>query len=41
MVGFRNVAIHEYQELNVEIVRRIVVAHLDDFLLFAQLLLRV
>jgi uncharacterized protein YutE (UPF0331/DUF86 family) len=40
MVGFRNVAIHEYQTLNLEIVRRIVVQHLDDFLAFARLLVQ-
>ena len=40
MVGFRNVAIHDYQTLNLEIVRRIVVNHLDDFLAFTQVLLR-
>jgi uncharacterized protein YutE (UPF0331/DUF86 family) len=40
MVGFRNIAIHDYQALNLEIVRRIVVQHLDDFLQFAALLLR-
>lgn len=40
MVGFRNVAIHDYQKLNLDIVRRIIVDHLDDFLAFAQLLLR-
>ena len=40
MVGFRNVAIHDYQKLNLDIVRRIIVDHLDDFLAFTQLLLR-
>ena len=40
MVGFRNVAIHDYQKLNLEIVRRIVVDHLDEFLAFARVLLR-
>ena len=40
MVGFRNVAVHDYQRLNLEIVRRIVRDHLDDFLAFARLLLR-
>jgi uncharacterized protein YutE (UPF0331/DUF86 family) len=40
MVGFRNVAIHDYQKLNLDIVRRIVVDHLEDFLAFARLLLR-
>lgn len=39
MVGFRNVAIHEYQRLNIEIVRRIVVERLDDFVAFARVLL--
>ena len=40
MVGFRNVAIHDYQKLNLDVVRRIVTEHLDDFLAFAQRLLR-
>jgi uncharacterized protein YutE (UPF0331/DUF86 family) len=39
MVGFRNVAIHDYQTLNLEIVDRIVRDHLDDFLGFVRLLL--
>jgi uncharacterized protein YutE (UPF0331/DUF86 family) len=40
MVGFRNVAVHDYQRLNLEIVRRIVVEHLDDFLAFARVLVQ-
>ena len=40
MVGFRNVAIHDYQKLNLDIVRSIVVNRLDDFLAFTELLLR-
>lgn len=40
MVGFRNVAIHEYQKLNLDIVRRIVRERLGDFLEFAEVLLR-
>jgi uncharacterized protein YutE (UPF0331/DUF86 family) len=40
MVGFRNVAIHDYQKLNLDIVRRIIVGHLDDSLEFTRLLLR-
>ena len=40
MVGFRNVAIHEYQKLDLEIVRRIVVESLDDFLAFTRILLK-
>jgi uncharacterized protein YutE (UPF0331/DUF86 family) len=38
MVGFRNVAIHEYQKLNLEIVQAIVRERLDDFLEFARFL---
>jgi uncharacterized protein YutE (UPF0331/DUF86 family) len=40
MVGFRNIAIHDYQKLNLDIVRSIVVNHLDDFLAFTKLILR-
>jgi uncharacterized protein YutE (UPF0331/DUF86 family) len=32
MVGFRNVAIHDYRSLSLEIVRAIVRSHLGDFL---------
>ena len=40
MVGFRNVAVHDYQKLDLEIVRRMVAEHLDDFLRFTERLLR-
>jgi uncharacterized protein YutE (UPF0331/DUF86 family) len=40
MVGFRNVAIHDYQRLNLDIVERIVGEHLDDFLAFTHILLK-
>jgi uncharacterized protein YutE (UPF0331/DUF86 family) len=40
MVGFRNVAIHDYRRLDLEIVRSIVTTHLDDFLAFTAALLR-
>lgn len=32
MVGFRNIAIHDYRALNLDIVRAIIAEHLDDFL---------
>lgn len=32
MVGFRNVAIHDYRKLNLEVVKSIVTTRLDDFL---------
>ncbi len=31
MVGFRNISVHEYQEINGEIVKSIIRHHLDDF----------
>lgn len=40
MVGFRNVAVHDYQRLNLDIVVAIVREHLDDFLAFASAVLR-
>ncbi|MDD2676511.1 MAG: DUF86 domain-containing protein [Methylacidiphilaceae bacterium] len=39
MVGFRNVAVHDYQSLQIPIVVRILTAHLEDFLEFSQSLL--
>lgn len=35
MVGFRNVAVHDYQKLNLEIVKNILENHLDDFRAFS------
>ncbi len=40
MVGFRNIAIHNYQKLNLDIVRSILAGHLTDFETYCQLLLR-
>lgn len=40
MVGFRNVAIHNYQALNLEIVKAIITRHLKDFEAFAAIALR-
>ncbi len=36
MVGFRNVAVQDYQALNLQIVKAIVTERLDDFLAFAK-----
>jgi len=36
MVGFRNVAVHDYQHLSLDIVRAIIERHLDDLLAFAR-----
>lgn len=40
MVGFRNVAVHDYQALSLPILRRILEERLEDFLEFSQTLLR-
>ncbi len=40
MVGFRNIAIHNYQRLNLEIVETIIQEHLTDFSTFAEVALR-
>lgn len=39
MVGFRNVAVHDYRKLNMEIVANIVEDHLDDFKAFCSVIL--
>ena len=40
MVGFRNVAVHDYRRLDLAVVDAIVARHLDDLLAFASLALR-
>ena len=40
MVGFRNVAVHDYQALQLPITVSIIESHLDDFLRYAQVMLR-
>lgn len=40
MVGFRNVAVHDYQRLNLEIVKAILIERLDDFLEFTRLVIK-
>jgi uncharacterized protein YutE (UPF0331/DUF86 family) len=39
MVGFRNLAIHDYQELNLEIIQSIINNHLADFQAFSKIAL--
>lgn len=39
MVGFRNVAVHDYQKLSLDVVRSIIHERLEDFLEFTRLLL--
>jgi len=41
MVGFRNLAVHDYQKLNLDIVRAIINRHLTDFQAFSKKILQV
>ncbi|ESU31748.1 hypothetical protein G3A_14920 [Bacillus sp. 17376] len=40
MVGFRNIAFHDYQELNLLILQKIVEEHLVDFYQFTKIILK-
>ncbi|VAW50622.1 Protein of unknown function DUF86, SO_3166 group [hydrothermal vent metagenome] len=40
MVGFRNVAVHNYTEINMEVVRGILNEHMDDMKAFSRLLIK-
>ena len=40
MVGFRNIAVHDYQALLIPIVTEVIRHHLDDFLRYSQHLLQ-
>jgi uncharacterized protein YutE (UPF0331/DUF86 family) len=39
MVGFRNIAVHDYQEVNLEIVQKIIEKHLIDFKTYTEQIL--
>ena len=39
MVGFRNIAVHDYKELDEEILKDVIENHLNDLLDFARILL--
>ena len=41
MVGFRNVAVHDYRQLNLDVVRNILEKHLEDFREFCRTTLAV
>jgi uncharacterized protein YutE (UPF0331/DUF86 family) len=40
MVGFGNIAIHDYQTLNLEIVKSIIANHLPDLVVFEKIVLQ-
>ena len=39
MVGFRNIAVHDYQTLQLPIIERIITDHLDEFLQYSRAVL--
>jgi len=41
MVGFRNILIHEYQELDITLMQKVIENHLDDLIDFTNLILRI
>jgi uncharacterized protein YutE (UPF0331/DUF86 family) len=40
MVGFRNIAVHDYQTVNLDILQQIVANHLEDFTDYTKQILR-
>ncbi len=40
MVGFRNIAVHDYQRLDLTIIQKIIEFHLNDFVAFTEQVLR-
>lgn len=40
MVGFRNIAVHEYQKLNTDILKAVIENHIDEIKLFAEDVIR-
>ncbi|WP_257254121.1 MULTISPECIES: DUF86 domain-containing protein [unclassified Endozoicomonas] len=36
MIGFRNIAFHEYQKLNIDILKAVIVKHVQEIKLFAE-----
>jgi uncharacterized protein YutE (UPF0331/DUF86 family) len=40
MVGFRNIVIHDYQAVRLEILQKIIESHLNDFRSFVEIVLK-
>lgn len=40
MVGFRNIAVHDYQNINIEIVQKIIEFHLKDIIQFVGIVIK-
>ncbi|HEY5561904.1 MAG TPA: DUF86 domain-containing protein [Clostridiaceae bacterium] len=41
MVGFRNIAVHDYKSVNINIVKEIIEKHLIDFIAFANIIIKI
>lgn len=41
MVGFRNITVHDYQSLELEILEKIIEKHLGDFNKFTKIILSI
>ena len=41
MVGLRNIAVHDYQNLNLDIVISVLEKHVDDFRVFASAMMSI
>ncbi len=40
MVGFRNIAVHDYQNINIQIVRKVIEIHIDDIKEFSSIVMK-
>lgn len=40
LVGFRNIAVHDYQSLKIDILEAILEKHIEDFKVFAKIVLQ-
>ncbi|MHB8062785.1 MAG: HepT-like ribonuclease domain-containing protein [Ruminiclostridium sp.] len=41
MVGFRNIAVHDYKSANISIVKEVIEKHLVDFIAFANIIIKI
>lgn len=39
MIGFRNIAVHNYQSLDIDVLEQVIEKHLDDFITFTKIML--
>lgn len=41
MIGFRNIAIHNYQRLNLKIIQAIIEKHMEDLMHFSEIIMKI